>query len=107
MATILVVDVDQQHAEKLNSALRRRGHRVVNTDRKNAVAIKESECQSDLVVFNISRTDNDVWQALRHVCNLRRTDGLPVLVLCYSKIYRGPRFELEVERLGARFAYEG
>jgi len=62
--------------------------------------------QADLVLFDLTRINHDdVWVPLRCICRLRKPDGMPLMVHCFSRVYRGPEFHLFVEKLGARFDY--
>jgi hypothetical protein len=36
---------------------------------------------------------------------LRREDGMPLMVHCFSRMDRGPEFHLMVEKLGPRMGY--
>jgi hypothetical protein len=107
MATILLIGSDQTKQENIASALRTRGHSVLVADwchltfadwyvRMSAV---------EIAVFDVTHLNDDSRRQLRRFCQWPRQDGYPVLVLCFSRAYRGPRFELDIERFGARFVY--
>jgi hypothetical protein len=62
--------------------------------------------QADFILVDLTNLNHDrVWVPLRRIGKLRRSDGIPLMVHCFSRVYRGPEFHLLVERLGARLAY--
>jgi hypothetical protein len=62
--------------------------------------------EADLILFDLTRLDHDtVWLPLRRIWGLRKQDGMPLMVSCSSRIYRGPDFHFLVEKLGARLVY--
>jgi len=68
--------------------------------------IRDEECEAaDFVIFDLSNINHDIWLQLRRICRLRKRDGRPVLVVCWSRVYRGSEFQLLVEGLGARLLY--
>jgi DNA-binding response OmpR family regulator len=107
MANILIVDSDLPHAEALGWALHRRGHKVKIADPCCAQLTRIVEpCLVDIVVLDVTQLKDEGWRELRQICQLCTQDKLPIQVLCCSRVYRGPRFELDIEQLGARFVYE-
>jgi hypothetical protein len=62
--------------------------------------------RADFILFDLSRLNHDdVWLTLRRICRLRKQDGMPIMVHCFSRIYRGPEFHKLVEDLGVRMEY--
>jgi len=107
MANILIVDSDLPNAKELGLNLQRRGHKVNIANPSNALLTRRLEPHLiDLVIVDVTYLKDEGWRELRRICQLSTRDYLPVQVLCCSKVYRGARFELEIERLGARFVYE-
>jgi DNA-binding response OmpR family regulator len=107
MATILLLGSDKKNQENLASALRAKGHSILVADncRISFTDWSARISSAEIAVFDVTRLDDDGKRQLRSVCQQPWRDGVPVLVLCYSRAYHGPRFELDIERLGARFVY--
>jgi DNA-binding response OmpR family regulator len=107
MATILLIGSDREYQENLASKLRTRGHAVLMADNLRLSSTDGNDRMSsvEIVVFDVTHFNEDGKRQLRTICQQPRQDGFPVLVLCYSKVYRGPLFELDIERIGARFVY--
>ena len=107
MATILLIGSERVDQENLASTLRKHGHEVLVADNSRQLITDWNARLSsvELVVFDITHLNDDSGRQLRSICQLSRPDGFPVLVLCVSRSYRDPRFELDIERLGARFVY--
>jgi DNA-binding response OmpR family regulator len=107
MATILLLNFDEEHEARLAAVLRGRGHRVRVADNSQTLPFATQEHRIDLMIVDVTQAKNDSWTELSRLCSLCGGNGLPILILCYSKIYRGPYFELKVEKLGARFVHGG
>ena len=107
MATILLVGSERADQDNLASTLQNRGHDVILADdhRRSLTNWNAHMSSVEIVVFDVTNLNYDSKRRLRSICQLSRPDGSPVLVLCISRSYRGPRFELDIERLGARFVY--
>jgi DNA-binding response OmpR family regulator len=107
MATILLIGSDQTDLENLASKLRTRGHTVLIADNRRPSSTDWSARMSsaEIMVFDVTNLNDDSKRQLRTICQQPRQHGFPVLVLCYSRAYRCSRFELDIERLGARFVY--
>ena len=98
------------HLEGLAFDLRNRGHKIFVPE-EHGTSVRELPDEelllADFIFFDLTQLNHDVWSQLRRICRLRKPDGLPLIVSCSSRIYRGPEFRLLVEKLGARLAYEG
>jgi hypothetical protein len=107
MATILLIGSDQTDQENLAATLRARGHSVLLTENWHfsSTDFNARLSSADIAIVDVTRLDEDSLRQLRHICLRTRQDQFPVHVLCYSRTFRGPRFELDIERLGARFVY--
>jgi hypothetical protein len=110
MFDALVIDADAPHAEKL---IRRLGSRNLRIDlvRSTTEAISKLRypvSPYELVIVNTSDASHP-WLAildrLQEVCRQPGSHSKP-LFLCVSNRQRDPHFELEIERRGARYAYE-
>jgi hypothetical protein len=109
MATILLVGGNRVDHENLAAKLRMRGHVVLMADYRELPLVNWSTPMAsvEIVVFDVTNFDDDDKRKVRSICQQPRQDGHPALVLCYSRSYRSPGFELDIERLGARFVYAG
>jgi hypothetical protein len=107
MAAVLLIGSDRTYRENLASTLRARGHSVMVADwcRLPSADWNARMSAVEIAVFDVTQIDDVSRSQLCRICQCPRQDGFPVLVLCYSRAYRGPRFELDIERLGARFVY--
>jgi hypothetical protein len=108
-ATILLFDSVAEHRESLRLSLTERGHRVSALDPTNVEQFAEFQKQlhgAGLVIFDLTVLTHEIWCVLRRVSQFRGADGLPLRVICPSRTYRGPAFELCVASLGTRVVYE-
>jgi len=106
---IFLLNFQSPHRESRALTLRAQGHKVFVPE-ESGTALKalqgEDLRQADILICDLTRIDSAVWADLRRICNLRRTDGMLLMVGCESQIYRGAEFELLVEKqLGARLVY--
>jgi hypothetical protein len=107
---ILLLNFDIIHGEGLALMLRHCGYKVVisDTDKTTLSELRDEELQqTHFVILDLSHVDHAIFSELRRVCRLRKPDRLPLMVVCWSRIYRGPAFQLLVEKLGARISYTG
>jgi hypothetical protein len=104
MAQILLISSNEAEQAKLASSLRRRGHvvRAAGSWRAGDADLAESSAPLDIVLCEITDLKEEEWEPFRKFCARWRQVHSPVLMLCWSRIWRGPRFVLEIERLGAR-----
>lgn len=109
MARILLISPDETEQVRLATELRRRSHSVRMAGRCDSAALgSEGEQQPvEIVVCDVTGLDEAGRRELREFAEFVRQHPASIFMLCYSRIYRGPRFELEMERLGARFVYAG
>jgi len=106
---ILLLNFELPYREQLALVLRHLRYQIFVPEEQGLVLrnMKDKEFQqADFVLFDLTSLNHDeVWIPLRRICRLRKSDGMPVMVHCFSRIYRGPDFHLLVEKLGARMAY--
>lgn len=104
---LLLVRFDNASEGRLTELLRQRGYRVSAYSREESLL----ECLSrfgreiDLVILDVSGNDPEVRNYLAEIVRYRAQHGHRPMVLCVSRVYRGPQFELELERKGARVVY--
>ena len=107
--SIFLLNFDSPYREQLTLVLRHLRYQIFIPEEQGMALrnMKNKEFQqADLILFDLTRLNHDeVWIPLRRICRLRKPDGMPLMVHCFSRIYRGPDFHLLVEKLGARMAY--
>ncbi len=108
-SAIHLLNFESPHRESLAIVLRGLRHKVFVPE-EHGISLHELKDedlrQADLILFDLTRLNHDtVWLPLRRICRLRKPDGMPLMVSCFSRIYRGPDFHLLVEKLGARLTY--
>jgi hypothetical protein len=108
MSRVLLIDHDQSHAQRLKDRLRHLSLIHFANIRNGIGELCRTRFDFDIVILNVSARQRN-WQAgvraLQHafstsLCRVRPS------VLCISTIKNEPQFELEVERLGARYVYD-
>jgi hypothetical protein len=108
VGAILLLNFDFIYGERLALTLRGYGYRVIVPEehRESLFEVKNEHLQqANLIVFDLTYLNYNIWRELRRICRSRRPDGLPLMLSCWSRIDRGPEFRLLVEKLGARLAY--
>ena len=107
MATILLLNFDPIHGSRLAEVLRGRRHHVLNANNGEALPDKPyiDRYQIDLILWDLTHNKGEPWSRLHSLSTVRKANGYPALLLCYSRIYYGPSFELRIEKLGARIVY--
>jgi hypothetical protein len=111
MPRILLVDNDQGHAERVCGRLRFHALEVdVCCDRQRAVTrLRRASADYEVVILNASNIEIpcfNILARLQEACFQSGRYPAP-LFLCTSSTKRSPEFELRIERLGARYVYEG
>jgi DNA-binding response OmpR family regulator len=111
MPRVLLIDSDQQHAERVREQLGFHAVEVeVIPDPRQAVAqLKRDSADYAVVILNVSSAAlpwADTLAKLQESC-LQPGAYPPPLFLCTSDTKRPPEFELRIERMGARYVYEG
>ena len=110
-AQVLVVDGDQRHAESLCVGLSRQGlkARVFSSPEQAAQRLRRPSSDYGIVILNISNLLPNwvkVLAKLQAACFESGVYPLP-LFLCVSTIKQLPELELRIERMGARYVFEG
>ena len=91
----------------MREIFRQKGHRVsaYAGDKPLAEHLSKLMDEVDLIVLDASGNDRIVHDRLGEIRRYRVRHGHRPTVLCVSRVYRGPQFELELERKGARVVY--
>ena len=109
-ATVLLIDEDGIHAQRLLDYLRLRRHRtmVCNRPAEAIRLLSRRDYRFDVLIVNVSRSYRDCLRTLRLLRDTyRQSHRHPgPAILCTSAVYRGPQFKLDIERMGARLVYE-
>jgi hypothetical protein len=107
MANILLVNFDEERALRLAAFLRTERYEVrINLEaEKFPQMLKRHVCEIDLVILDASHREKYVRYLLTEIASYRARNGPRPMVLCISRVYRGPRFQLDLERKGARLVY--
>jgi hypothetical protein len=111
MPRVLLVDTDEQHAERVRGNLVFRAREVdVFSDPGQATSwLQQASTDYEVVILNVS-SDLPPWIAilakLQAACFRSGVFPAP-LFLCTSSAKRSIEFEHRIERMGARYVYEG
>ena len=111
MPHVLLVDTDQRHAERIRECLESHALEVeVCSDSEEASTwLRRESSNYEVVVLNISDVKLpwfSILARLHEACFQSQRYPTP-LFLCTSSTKRSPEFQLRMERLGARYVYEG
>jgi hypothetical protein len=106
MAQILLVKFGESEERRLAEFFGTQGHRVSSLDDTKSLSclLDNVGKDLDLAILHVS-ANCDAEEDLETLRRHRDTNGLRPMVLCVSRVYRGPRFELEIERKGGRLVY--
>lgn len=111
MACVLLVDTDQIHAECVRVGLGFHGLEVdVYLDPEQAaVRLRWAGNDYDVVILNVTSPSLpwvNILTKLQAACLESGVYPAPRF-LCTSTTKRSPEFELRIERMGARYVFEG
>jgi len=107
MARILLLSPDESSAKVLAVFLEQRRHRV--TVRRGGQYARDDPTGDlynfDVLIVDMTANRPEDWERLDRVrFGAERTASKP-RILCMSRVYRGPKFELDIEGRGARLVY--
>jgi hypothetical protein len=106
MATVLIVGNERESQTELAAILRARRHSVLISNYRELSLPTGSmiAAEIEIAIFEVTSLNEDSTTILNQFClgDLRQKRPL---VLCYSRLNHGPKFELAMERLGVRFVY--
>jgi hypothetical protein len=107
MAQILLMNFDEEPTLRLAAFLRAETHEVLIALPTQSYFgwVRGHGEDADLVIIDVSHREKFFWPLLEDISIYRSEQGENPVVLCISRIYRGPRFELDIERKGARLLY--
>ena len=107
MAHVALCGIERVAANQLSSLLRQHGHCVAICERQDALSEPAFMRNSsiDLIIVDVSESENAVRAYLEQRDRMNNRDQDKPMLLCVSRVFRGARFQLEVERKGARLIY--
>jgi DNA-binding NtrC family response regulator len=106
MATILLVNFAGEQGARLAAFLRNERHEVsVAYGNPQFSEMIRQYGTTDLVILDVSFREGSTRNLLGQIVSHRVQAGPRPMLLCVSRVYRGPQFELELERKGARLVY--
>jgi len=107
MATIFLANFGEENGGRLAAFLRAQRHETyMARDEHSFVEMKRrSGLSPDLVIMDASAHEDRVRRLANELGKYRIQHGPKPMILCISRVYRGPRFEIELERKGIRLLY--
>ena len=107
MARVVLANFDAETAAQLIQLLERNRHSATHlpaaTSNHDPRAIGQVLC--DLIILDITLDDKATRTLLTEALRRRAESGPGPMLLCVSRVYRGPRYEFDLERKGVRLAY--
>lgn len=107
VARVVLANFDDETAAQLIQLLQRARHRVTQlsaaTFDHGPRAIGQVAC--DLIILDVSSDDRATRALLTEALRHRAECGPRPMLLCVTRADRGPRYEFDLERKGARLAY--
>ena len=101
MAKILLVNFNEEQGSRLAAFLGTQRHKAW----VGSFSAEHCVSEIDLVIVDASQREKSALELVTEIAGYRTQYGPRPLVLCLSRVYRGPQFELEIERKGVRFLY--
>ena len=106
MARILLIEPDKEQATRIEAFLRLEKHDVIRCNILEArEALEQSLSSRDVAILDVTTDNREIRLALAQIRKYRTHDGPAPMILCISRVKHGPRFELELEKWGARLVY--
>jgi hypothetical protein len=108
VATVLLADFAEAPAARLAELLRARGNSALMGAEDHGLSEHHGPTGTsvDLIILGSSKGDSHVRNRIAEVHRrCRDRYGMKPPLLCVSTAYRGARFELDIERAGARIVY--
>jgi hypothetical protein len=107
MANISLVNFDESAAAELASALRSSHHSVCvfHIGIAYQAIVKATKGSPELIILGFSRNEREARSLVQKIVNYRIGTGCAMKILCVLPVYRGPQFQIELERQGAHVIY--
>jgi hypothetical protein len=107
VAQILLGNSSETLGESLATLLTNRGHRVTPSSADHSLedTLRRRGWEFEIVILDVSNNDAQTQHDLAAVKRYKMRHGPKPMLLCVSRVYRGPGFELELECRGARVVY--
>jgi CheY-like chemotaxis protein len=110
MRSVLLIDDDAVHAECFARHLGVCRYNVTQCSEPEEAIRMLSRADSSwkAIMWNVSRSYLDCLEMLRTINDFYQQNPLRrrPRILCFSSVYRGSQFMLDIRRLGARLFYE-
>jgi DNA-binding response OmpR family regulator len=107
VARVVLANFDAETAAQLIQLLQRNRHSATQLPTAafdlDGSTIGQVSC--DLIILDVSCDDCATRAVLTEILRRRAESGLRPMLLCVTRAYRGPRYECDLERKGARLAY--
>jgi hypothetical protein len=101
MAKILLLNFDDDFGSRLAAFLRNEHHDIL----PSCISSNCTQNSADLVIIDVSQREKVFERLLKEIVTFRAQHGPRPMILCISHVYRGPRFQLDLEQKGARLLY--
>jgi hypothetical protein len=107
MAKIVLINFTEPLLTRLIAVLRIERHEVLGALPGQSYArwVRRQPEGADLAILDVSCRDKFFGPALDELVVYRAQHGPRPMILCISRVYRGPQFELDIENKGARLIY--
>jgi len=107
MKSLILLEIDGASSDELVVDLKSRHLLVTRSTmgRGGVARIEAGYPLFDIVVLDMSLDRAIDWDTLDRVHRFVVMHAPRSMILCFSRIYRGPRMKLRAERKGARFIY--
>jgi len=105
VARVLLAGFDKDMANELALLFARLGHQIVILPATAAPYELSGSGEVDMIVLEVSIETGLVKSVLAAKAESDQPVPGPPILLCVSRVYRGPRFELDLERRGGRLVY--
>lgn len=103
--SVLLLDSDPNHAERLGLSLQSLGYVVTICPEIHNVLRALSNSDFNILIVSSNRPGE--WRTyITRIHKITRTKRYSPPVLYVARVYRGPQERLDVERLGVRLIYE-
>lgn len=107
MATILLMNFYEENGRRLAAFLRAEHHevRMFVSNQQLPKWLQHQGDTIDLIIIDASQNERAGSSLLAGIVLYRAQYGPSPTVLCVSRVYRGPQFQLDLEKKGARLVY--
>lgn len=106
MARILLANFDEVSGTRLMAFLRGQRHEAHLAAQDTSISqVLSCMNETDLVIVDGSHREQYTRDLVARIASRRVGDGLRPMMLCICRSYRGPQFEMDLEKKGAHVIY--